>query len=230
VIGVAADVRRQVVHLAAHLLEAAEDDVEFADGVASVRGVPASARSLADVAAIAYRNTALLPPDMTPGIDAEYDFAIPEGGWSQATHCCWVDVDPHTGRVDIDRYLVVEDCGALINPTIVEGQIAGGVAQGIGGVLFERVAYDANGQLLSSTFVDYLLPTAAEIPAIEIHHLESPPQGPVDFRGVGEGGAIGAPAALCNAIADALRPSGAVVLDQHLPPSRILDLLGTLGA
>ena len=79
---------------------------------------------------------------MTPGIDAEYDFAIPEGGWSQATHCCWVEVDPHTGRVHIDRYLVVEDCGALINPTIVEGQIAGGVAQGIGGVLFERAAYD----------------------------------------------------------------------------------------
>ncbi len=228
VIGVAADVRRQVVRLAAHLLEAAEDDVEFADGVVSVRGVPASARSLADVAAIAYRNTALLPPDMTPGIDAEYDFAIPEGGWSQATHCCWVDVDPRTGRVHIDRYLVVEDCGALINPTIVEGQIAGGVAQGIGGVLFERAAYDANGQLLTSTFVDYLLPTAAEIPAIEIHHLESPPQGPVDFRGVGEGGAIGAPAALCNAIADALRPSGAVVLDQHLPPTTILELLGAL--
>ena len=97
VIGVAADVRRQVVRLAAHLLEAAEDDVEVADGVASVRGVPASARSLADVAAVAYRNTALLPPDVTPGIDAEYDFAIPEGGWSQATHCCWVE------RRSVDR-------------------------------------------------------------------------------------------------------------------------------
>ena len=128
----------------------------------------------------------------------------------------------------IDRYLVVEDCGALINPTIVEGQIAGGVAQGIAGVLFERAAYDTNGQLLTSTFVDYLLPTAAEIPAIEIHHLESPPQGPVDFRGVGEGGAIGAPAALCNAIADALRPTDAVVLDQHLPPTKILELLGRI--
>jgi hypothetical protein len=122
----------------------------------------------------------------------------------------------------------VEDCGALINPTIVEGQIAGGVAQGIGGVLFERAAYDAAGQLLTSTLVDYLLPTSADIPFIEIQHLESPPQGPVDFRGVGEGGAIGAPAALCNAIADALRPSGAVVLEQHLPPTRILELLGTL--
>jgi carbon-monoxide dehydrogenase large subunit len=228
VIGVAADVRCQVVRLAAHLLEAADDDVELVDGVISVRGVPASARPIADVAAVAYRNTALLPPDMSPGIDAEHDFAIPEGGWSQATHCCWVEVDPHTGRVRIDRYLVVEDCGALINPTIVEGQIAGGVAQGIAGVLYERAVYDPNGQLLTSTFTDYLLPTASEIPTIEIHHLESPPQGPVDFRGVGEGGAIGAPAAVCNAIADALRPSGAVVLDQHLPPTRILELLGAL--
>jgi len=228
VIGVAAEVRRQVMQLAAHLLEAAEDDIELVDGVVGVRGVPASARSLAAIAAVAYHNTALLPPDMTPGIEAVFDFAIPEGGWSQARHCCWVDVDPHTGRVLIDRYLVVEDCGALINPMVVEGQVAGGVVQGIGGVLFERAEYDDHGQLLTSTFADYLLPTSAEIPPIEIHHLESPPQGPIDFRGVGEGGAVGAPAALCNAIADALRPSGAVVLDQHLPPTKILELLGAI--
>jgi aerobic carbon-monoxide dehydrogenase large subunit len=228
VVGVAAAVRAQVVRLAAYLLEAAEDDVELVDGVVSVRGAPASGRPLSEVAAIAYRQTALLPPDMTPGIDAEYDFAIPEGGWSQATHCCWVEVDRCTGRVHIDRYLVVEDCGALINPTIVEGQISGGVAQGIGGVLLEHARYDANGQLLTSTLADYLLPTATDVPAVEIDHLESPPQGPVDFRGVGEGGAIGAPAALGNAIADALRPSGAVVADQHLPPTRILELLGVL--
>jgi carbon-monoxide dehydrogenase large subunit len=125
---------------------------------------------------------------------------------------------------------VVEDCGALINPMIVEGQIAGGVAQGIGGVLYERAAYDENGQLLTSTLADYLLPTSAEIPAIEIHHLESAPQGPIDFRGVGEGGAIGAPAALCNAIADALRPFDAEVLEQHLPPTRILELIGAIHA
>jgi aerobic carbon-monoxide dehydrogenase large subunit len=226
VIGVTAAVRAQVLRLAAHLLEAAEEDLELVDGMVAVRGAPASARPLADVAAVAYRSTALLPPDMTPGIDAEYDFAIPEGGWSQATHCCWVEVDPQTGRVRIDRYLVVEDCGALINPMVVEGQIAGGVVQGIGGVLYERAVYDVDGQLRTSTFADYLLPTTAEVPLVEIHHLESSPQGPVDFRGVGEGGAIGAPAALCNAIADAVRPTGAVVLDQHLPPTRILELLG----
>ena len=195
-----------------------------------MRGVPASRRPLGDIANVAYRSTALLPAGTAPGIEASFDFAIPEGGWSQATHCCWVEVDPRTGRVAIDRYLVVEDCGALINPTIVEGQIAGGVAQGIGGVLYERAVYDENGQLLTSTLADYLLPTSAEIPPIEIHHLESAPQGALDFRGVGEGGAIGAPAALCNAIADALRPFGAEVLEQHLPPTRILELIGAITA
>jgi carbon-monoxide dehydrogenase large subunit len=228
VVGVTADVRRQVVRLTAHLLEASEDDVEIVDGSVSVRGVPASRRPLAAVADLAYRGTAGLPPDVSPGIEASFDFAIPEGGWSQATHCCWVEVDPRTGLVRIDRYLVVEDCGTLINPAVVEGQIAGGVAQGIGGVLYERALYDDGGQLRTSTLVDYLLPTSAEIPPIEIHHLESPPQGPVDFRGVGEGGAIGAPAALCNAIADALRPLGARILEQHLPPTRILELIGAI--
>ena len=153
----------------------------MADGAVLVRGVPASTRPLADIAAVPYRFPARLPADQGPGIEATFDFAIPDGGWSQATHCCWVDVDVHTGLVTIDRYLVVEDCGTLINPMIVEGQISGGVAQGIGGVLYERAIYDDQAQLLTSTFVDYLLPTSAEIPLIEIHHLESPPQGPIDF-------------------------------------------------
>jgi len=228
VIGVVADIRRQVIGLAAHLLEADPADVELVDGTVAVRGVPASRRPLGAIATVAYRSTALLPAGTAPGIEASFDFAIPEGGWSQATHCCWVEVDPRTGLVAIDRYLVVEDCGTLINPMFVEGQIAGGVAQGVGGVLYERAAYDEHGQLLTSTLADYLLPTSAEIPPIEIHHLESAPQGVVDFRGVGEGGAIGAPAALCNAIADALRPFGATVLEQHLPPTRILELIGAI--
>ncbi len=230
VMGAVADVRDQVMQLAAHLLEASPEDLLLVDGDVSVSGVPASRRSIAEIAAVAYRNTALLPSDMSPGIEATFDFAIPDGGWSQATHCCWVDVSLSTGLVAIARYLVVEDCGALVNPAIVDGQICGGVAQGIGGVLYERAVYDENAQLLTSTFADYLLPTSAEIPAIEIHHLESPPQGPVDFRGVGEGGAIGAPAAVVNAIADALAPFGVGVFEQHLPPTRILELLGTIAS
>jgi len=167
-----------------------------------------------------------LPEGMTQGIAATYDFRIPEGGgWAQATHCCTVEVDPDTGHVDITRYVVVEDCGTMINPAIVEGQIRGGVAQGIGGVLYEQCAYGADGQILTSTLLDYLLPTATEVPDIEIHHLESAPTHEVNFRGVGEGGAIGAPAALTNAIADAI---GVIVTESHLPPSRVLELLGRI--
>jgi carbon-monoxide dehydrogenase large subunit len=141
-----------------------------------------------------------------------------------------VEVDPTTGMVEILRYVVVEDCGRIINPAIVDGQIRGGVAQGVGAVLLERSGYSADGQPQASTFMDYLLPTAVEIPELEIHHLETPGLHELDFRGVGEGGAVCSPACVTNAIADALRPSGAVVREQHLPPYRILELLGTLPA
>ena len=120
---------------------------------------------------------------------------------------------------------MVEDCGELINPAVVEGQIRGGVAQGISGVLLEKIVYDDSGQCTTSTFMDYLLPTAAEIPRIDIEHLEGPSQGDVPWRGVGEGGAIGSPAAVCNAIEDALAPWGIKITEQYLPPSRILQFI-----
>ena len=126
------------------------------------------------------------------------------------------------------RYVVVGDCGRLINPAVVEGQIRGGIAQGLGGVLLEWSAYGDDGQPLATTLMDYLAPTSTDIPSIEIEHLESPPQGPIDFRGVGEGGTIGAGPALVNAIADALRPAGVRVTDRYLPPSRIVELLDSV--
>ena len=158
-------------------------------------------------------------PSAPEPLEATADFALPDGGWTQATHCSWVEVDVATGLVRVLRHLVVEDCGAMINPTIVEGQIAGGVVQGLATVLLERVVYDEDAQLRTTTLLDYLLPTAAEVPLIEIEHLESPPQGPIDFRGVGESGAIGAPAALSNAIEDALAPFGVTVTPQ-VPATR----------
>lgn len=133
-----------------------------------------------------------------------------------------------TGHVRIVRYVVVEDCGRMINPAIVDGQVRGGVAQGIGAVLFERAAYSADGSFLARTFDDYLLPTANDIPHIEVVHRESDPDDDVPFRGVGEGGAIGAPAALTNAIEDALTPFGAMIREQYLPPHRILELCGLI--
>jgi carbon-monoxide dehydrogenase large subunit len=223
VLGAAREVRMQVAAVAAELLEASPEDVEVTDGRAHVRGSATPSVTLAEVAARAWLMPASLPAGMPQGIAATYDFRIPEGGgWAQATHACEVEVDPATGRVDITRYVVVEDCGTMINPAIVEGQIRGGVAQGIGGVLYERCAYGDDGQFLASTFLDYLLPTACEVPDIEIDHVESAPTHEVNFRGVGEGGTIGAPAALVNAIADAIdRP----VTESYLPPSRVLELL-----
>jgi carbon-monoxide dehydrogenase large subunit len=205
--------RARIVELYADRHELDPGDVEVAGGTVAARGVPASAWGFAQVATLA------------PDIEVLSDFAIPPGGWTQATHCCWVEVDTHTGQVAIPRYLVVEDCGTMINPNIVEGQVSGGVIQGLSTVLYERFVYDEDGQPRAITLLDYLLPTVAEAPDIEIEHLDSPPQGPVNFRGAGESGAVGSPAALSNAIEDALAPFGVTVTDKYLPPDRILAMI-----
>ena len=142
-----------------------------------------------------------------------------------ATHVCTCEVDVTTGRVTLLRYIVSEDCGPMINPNVVEGQIAGGVAQGIGGVLYEHLAYDDDGNPVTTTFMDYLLPTACEVPVIEYGHIETPSPGPGGYKGVGEGGAIGAPPCVVNAVADALSPFGVTVTRLPLTPSAIVALL-----
>jgi aerobic carbon-monoxide dehydrogenase large subunit len=228
VLGAARLVREQIVSVVAELLEANPDDLVIDDGVVSVAGSPGASRSIAELARLAYLAPFTLPAAVGRGFDATFDFETPAGGWTQSTHVCTVEVDVATGVVSILRYLVVEDCGRLINPAVVEGQIRGGVAQGIGAVLYERAASDDEANYLASTFMDYLVPTSQEIPEIEIEHLEFEPQGEVAYRGVGEGGAIGAPAALCNAVEDALAPFGVRVTEQYLPPSRVLELIATI--
>ncbi len=233
VAGAARIVRNRVIDAVAHLLEADPADLDIADATVFVRGSPDKSRTIAEVARLAFLAPLTLPPSLGPGLDAAFDFETPAGGWTQATHVCWVEVDLDTGVVSVPRYLVVEDCGRMINPAIVDGQIRGGVAQGIAAVLYERIAHDGQAQPLTSTFMDYLVPSSADLPRIDIEHLEGPLQGEVPYRGVGEGGAIGAPAALCNAIEDALAPFGVKITEQHLPPARILELLsggdGTAG-
>jgi carbon-monoxide dehydrogenase large subunit len=214
----ARSLRDQVLEVAAELLEAARDDLVVEGGVVHVAGVPAVAVTFADVAAAR--------PGQTLRGGSSYDGG--EGGWAQATHVCWVDVDLETGRVRIDRYLVVEDCGELINPQVVDGQIAGGVVQGIGAVLFERSHYDEAGNLQTGTFMDYLLPGVDEVPDIEIHHVSTPSAIEANYRGVGEGGMIAAPAAITSAIEDALAHLGVRITEQHLPPARILELAGVI--
>ncbi|MHB1444865.1 MAG: xanthine dehydrogenase family protein molybdopterin-binding subunit [Acidimicrobiales bacterium] len=220
--------RQKVLEASAHLFEADPADLEIVAGQVGVRGVPVSARPLAQVVAEA-RSTDRLPEGVDTSFEVTNAYDGGEGGWSGGTHLAMVEVDVETGLVDIERYVVVEDCGKLINPAVVEGQVRGGVAQGIGAVLLERSAYDENAQFLAGTFMDYLLPTTMNVPRIEIHHLETVPLDPdVNFRGVGEGGMIIAPPTLVNAIADALSPFGVRIEEQHLPPLRILELIGAL--
>jgi carbon-monoxide dehydrogenase large subunit len=221
--------RAKVLELAAHLFEASPEDMELSAGGVSVRGVPARALPLGEIAQAAHQ-PGRVPPEFEGDLEVIAAYDGGEGGWAGGTHAAIVEVDVETGQVRVDRYLVAEDCGVLINPAIVEGQVRGGVAQGIGAVLLERSAYDPDsGQFLSSTFMDYLLPTACDIPRIEIDHLETVPlDADVNFRGVGEGGMIIAPPTLCNAIEDAISPMGARVLEQHLPPCRILELIGAI--
>jgi carbon-monoxide dehydrogenase large subunit len=150
-------------------------------------------------------------------VSAQFD--PPAVAYPYATHACRVEVDPETGHVQIDRYVVAEDCGRILNPLIVEGQAHGAVAQGIGGTLFEEMVYDADGQLVTASLMDYLVPTAAEIPALSLTHLEIPaPDTPNGAKGVGEGGTLAPPGAISNAVADAL---GVQLTELPLSPERV---------
>jgi carbon-monoxide dehydrogenase large subunit len=205
-------------------MEASAQDLQLSDGKVFVRGDPDSAIAVGDVARQAAAGQ--FGPDVDAKLEVEAMFDGGEGGWSGGSHCAIVEVDAETGIVSVERYVVAEDCGALINPAVVEGQVRGGVAQGIGAVLLERSAYDQDGNFQSATFMDYLLPTACDIPRIEIEHLETVPlDADVNFRGVGEGGMIVAPPTIVNAIEDALAPFGVRIFEQHLPPARILELI-----
>lgn len=225
--GSSREVRRLVVDKAAELLEASPEDIRIEGGNIHVAGVPARGVSYAEVAATTGA------AEGEPAFDSKFRYrGAGDGGWSCATHVCVVEVDTDTGMVSFPRYVVVEDCGPIINPAVVDGQIRGAVAQAVGAVLYEKVAYDEAGNLQASTYMDYLIPTSKEIPEIEIHHLETLSPGENDFRGVGEGGMVGGPAAITNAIEDALasRPgsNGVRVTEQFLPPTRILELAGII--
>ena len=222
--------RDRLIALAAHKLEAAPEDLELAEGRAFVRGTPSAGVEISELADLAYKQAMSLPPGMEAGLEVSRRFTAQSASlWANATHVCTCEVDIVTGRVTLLRYIVAEDCGPMINPNIVEGQIAGGSVQGIGGVLFEHLIYDEDGNPVTTTFMDYLLPTAAEVPTIEYGHVESMSAGAGGYKGVGEGGAIGAPPAVVNAVADALAPLGVTVTQLPLGPSDIVTLLEAAG-
>jgi carbon-monoxide dehydrogenase large subunit len=222
----AGSLRDRIVAIAAHRLEAAPEDIELAGSRATVRGTPSVGLSLAEIASLAYFEPAALPPGVPPGLEASgrYQTKAPML-WANATHVCTCEVDIATGVVTLRRYIVSEDCGPMINPNVVEGQIDGGTVQGIGGALYEHLAYDPDGNPVTTTFMDYLLPTATEVPVIEHVHVETPGPGPGGYKGAGEGGAIGATPAVANAVADALAPFGVTITRLPLTPAAIVALL-----
>ncbi len=221
-------VREKAIKIAAHLLEASPDDLEVRRGAVGVRGVPDKEVTLARIAQIvtspppAY----IFPEGLEPGLEATHYFHPTDNTYSNGVHIAMVEVDVETGVVTVLRYVVVHDCGVVINPVVVEGQVRGGVAQGLGNALYEEMVYDHLGQPLTASYMDYLLPTAMEVPPISVGHVETPsPRNPEGIKGAGEGGTMPAPAAIANAIDDALAPLGIVVPRVSLSPSSLLALI-----
>jgi carbon-monoxide dehydrogenase large subunit len=207
--------------IAADRLEAAEADIEFADGAFRVAGAPDRAVAFREVAAAAY-DPGDLPEDVDPGLEASTYFE-PEGSTAPfGTHAAVVEVDPDTGEVDVERYVAVDDVGPQVNPKLVEGQIHGGIAQGIGQARFEEGRYDDNGNLTTASLQDYALPKAADVPEIEWSSTVTPsPNNPLGVKGVGEAGTIGATPTLVNAVLDALSPLGVAEIDMPLTDERV---------
>jgi CO/xanthine dehydrogenase Mo-binding subunit len=244
----AGKVREKVQMLAADLLEAAPEDIELADGKVFVRDTPHRALTLGQVAIkanplrytygenarkLAAMNLAVqrpgpaLPPERGgPGLEADGFYSPPHGSFASGVHGAILEIDSTTGMVSIVKYVAVHDCGRLINPLIVEGQIHGGVAQGIGGAFFERLVYNDEGQPVNASFMDYLLPTATEIPTIAVDHVETPsPLNPLGVKGVGEAGTIPVPALFASAIDDALSLFHMRIREMPLHPCRLYELL-----
>jgi carbon-monoxide dehydrogenase large subunit len=212
--------------IAAHLYNADAESVIIADGMVHIAGAPEMTRPLGELANIAYGEPHRLPPGMEAGLDMQFRYQPPPMTFCSAAHACVVEIDADTGFVQILRWVSAEDCGTVINPGVVEGQVAGGLAQAIGMVLLEDMPYDANGNPQAATFKDYLLPAISDVPTFEFLHANIPSNTIGGMRGVGEGGAIIGPPTLVNAIADALSPFGEIEeLVLPLTPARVLDVI-----
>ncbi len=218
-------VREKILQRACEELEVDEGDLELVDGTVRVKGSPESAIKLGDLAARANPMRGAVKPGTEPGLEATDYFGPERGATASGVHAMIIEVDPETMMVEIKKYVVVHDCGRVINPMILEGQIQGGVAQGIGNAFYEQLHFDENGQLLNASFMDYLLPTAETVPLIETDHVETPsPLNPLGVKGAGEAGAIPVGALFAQALEDALQEFDIELLEIPLSPSRLFDL------
>jgi carbon-monoxide dehydrogenase large subunit len=220
--------RAKLIKMASHTLEAAPGDIVLESGAAKVAGTDRSI-TVAALARESYMQTHRFKGETEPGLNetGTYD---PGGTFSNACHVAMVEVDVETGKVTMEKFVVAEDAGRIINPMIADGQVQGGIAQGIGNALLEEIVYDDTGNILSTTLADYLPPTAHEIPPIELHHIETHTDASITkAKGIGEGGTIGAPAAVVNAINDALAPFRVQIDEMPATPQRIRAALRNAG-
>ena len=207
--------------IAAHQLEVSEDDLEYEAGRFSVKGSPDKGLHVKETAFLAW-SAHNLPDGMEPGLEATYVYDPPNFSWPSGCHIAVVEVDTETGDVQLDRYVAVDDVGTVINPMIVDGQVHGGIAQGVAQALWEEAVYDENGQLLNSSMLNYLVPSAAELPSFELDRTETPsPTNPLGVKGVGETGTIASTPAVVNAVLDALEPYGVTDIDMPTSPERV---------
>jgi aerobic carbon-monoxide dehydrogenase large subunit len=221
--GASERLRAKVFAIAANVLECAATDLELRNGSVGIVGVPGAELSLAKLAQAArpgWDNAR--PAGIDAGLEETFYYEPPTVTWSYAAHAAVLEVDIELGRVNIEQYAIAHDCGVVVNPMLVEGQIVGGAAQGVGGALLEEIPYDSEGQCLAGSFADYMLPTACEVPAMELIHQHSPsPLNPLGVKGVGEGGPIAPPAVIANAVSDALRPFKAEFDQTPIKPQHI---------
>jgi carbon-monoxide dehydrogenase large subunit len=218
-------IREKMRQIAAEMMEAAAADLELEDGSWKVRGVPDRFVGVAEVARAAYDGDDL-PEGMEPGLTAVTNFN-PDGLTAPfGTHVVRVEIDRETGQVTIEKFLTVDDCGTIVSPKLVQGQVHGGVAQGIAQALFEEVVYGDDGQLLTGSFVDYAIPGAGDLPLYETTHTHTPsPRNPLGIKGIGEAATIGSTPAVVNAVIDALSPLGVTHLDMPLTPQKIWNAI-----
>ena len=226
------ELQHKVMAIAGHVLECAAEDLELRNGSVAIRGVPGMSMTLKEVAQAArpgwdHRR----PPNVTAGLEATSYFEPPTVTWSYAIHAAIVELDRATGVPSIRKYVVVHDAGVLINPELAEGQVLGGVVQGLGGGLLEEIVFDEQAQLLTGSLADYLVPTASDVPPIDVLHRESrSPLNALGVKGLGEGGAIAPPVVLANAVCDALRPVGFEIFATPLRPAALVEAMAGAGA